>query len=296
VTDGRRVYAYFGSAGLVCCNHDGDVLWVNKELPHDTAYGAASSPILCDDRIIIASESRPGVSEGYGYIAAVDCGTGRILFKRQRSEAIAGRNGVHRTPLLRDIGGKKAILVWGWRDLAAYDSVSGDELWHRGIEDLGSGDAPVVSLVADEKRLYLAGTRKTVALAVDRLGTDQDPTLWERKVAGPDCSTPVLANGLLLMVSDVGKATCLDAQSGNVLWQARLKGTYYPSPVIVGNRVYFCNNKGCTTVATYDRAFEAVGENDLGETTYASLAPVDGMLLARTVGHVYCIKEKGTRR
>ncbi len=296
VTDGKRVYAYFGSAGLVCCNRDGGVLWINKELPHDTAYGVVSSPILCDDRIIIASESRPGDSKGHGYIAAVDCGTGYILFKRERSEVISGLNGIHRTPLLKDIGGKKVILVWGLRDLAAYDSVSGDELWHCGIKNLGGDDAPVVSLVADEKRLYLAGSRKAVALAVDRLGTDQDPTLWEKAIAGPNCSTPVLANGRLMMVSEGGKVVCLDAQRGDVLWQASLKGMYYPSPVVAGNRVYFCNNKGCTTVATYDRGFEAVAENDLRETTYASLAPVDGMLFVRTVGHVYCIKEKGPSR
>jgi hypothetical protein len=101
----------------------------------------------------------------------------------------------------------------------------------------------------------------------------------------------VVTNGLLFAVSDNGTAYCLDAASGKALWSKDLQEQHYASLVAVGNRVYFCSTRGRTTIFACDRTCRVLSRNDLGEQTYASLAPVDGELFIRTRGHLYCLRE-----
>jgi len=152
---------------------------------------------------------------------------------------------------------------------------------------------PVASLVSDDKCLYLAGPRKTMALAMDKLATDDSPVVWEQKTSdGAQCPSPVVKDGLLFAISDVGTAYCLDAKTGEALWRERLRKQHYASPITIGDRVYFCNTSGLTIVVACDREYRKIAENDLGELTYASFAPVDGRLFIRTAESLYCVQEQ----
>ena len=284
VTDGTRVYAYFGTVGFFCTDLSGKVLWTCKELPYETVHGVAVSPVLCDDRIIVLSESRIG-----GHIAALDCKTGNLLWKTDRHKKINPSVGNCRTPLIKEIKGHEVIVVWGDEDVSGYDPLTGQRHWSHYVEGVGD---PVASMVSDDKRLYLAGHRETLALAIDKLGTHENPVVWRRKILGPICSSPVIKNGLLFIVSDSGIAHCLDAESGNTLWRKRLKGKHYSSLVAIGGRIYFCNTRGLTTVVACDKTYQKIPENDLREQTYASFAVVDGKIFIRTKNHLYCVHEQ----
>lgn len=287
VLDENRVYAYFGSAGLVCCDFRGNILWVCKELPFESRYGVATSPVICDGKVIILGESSKLNSPIQSYLAAVDCRTGKVLWKIQRPSP-DNDAGNCRTPFVKEINGRKVIVVWGMWDLAAYDPASGAKVWAHEIENL---TIDVVSCaVSDEQRIYLPGLRKILALAIDKLGTDEDPLVWSRPFKGVNCASPVLANGLLFLVADNGTACCLDARTGEICWRKRFKGRHYPSPIVIGENIYFCSNRGVTTVVSADRTFRKIAVNALKEKIHASFVPVDGKIIIRTMEHLYCIR------
>ena len=283
VVDAERVYAYFGTIGLACADLRGKLLWTCTDLPYETVYGVAVSPVLRGGKLILAAESEAG-----SYVAAVDGATGKPAWKRDMGRP-REKFGIHRTPIILPVAGRDTLLAWGKEELTGYDPSSGAELWRVGVDYVGGDN--IASMVSDDRKLYLAGTQKVLALWVDKLGTAADCLAWRQALPGPNRSSPVLAGDLLFMASDGGRAFCLDAADGTVCWRKRLKGKHYASPVVVGDRVYFFGSEGHATVVARERAFRVLAESDLGELTFASAAPVDGMLFVRTADRLYCLGE-----
>lgn len=286
IIDGNRIYAYFGSPGLMCSDLEGNILWTNTELPFEDIHGVGASPVLSDGLIIIESNMSKAP-----YITALDCKTGKkVCTKKLR--AWKGVHGGYRTPLVKSIDGKKVVLVWGKFDFRAYNVHSGEELWRYPIKH--SDLQMIASIISDGDCLYLPNRRKFRALSLSKLSRGEYPVLWttDMKGKGPNIASPVLCKGMLFMVSDHGDAHCLDAKTGEVLWRERLPGTYMSSLVVVGNFVYLCNISGLTTVLACEASYRKIAENDLSEPIYASPAPVDGQLFIRTTKHLWCIQEQ----
>ncbi len=288
VTDGERVYAWFGTPGLLCVDLDGKWVWRRTDLPFEARHGTSTSPILCGDAAIILSESDVG-----GYLVAVDRESGDELWRTERDEPIHEYAGNCRTPCVMEIGGRRTIVVWGYTDISGYDPATGQRLWRHEVGKQGDMNNPVTSIVSDERHLYLAGPRSTIALARDRLPGDETPIVWETPTMdGAQCASPVLAEGLLFAISDVGSAFCLDVATGEELWVENFSGQTYASPVLVSERVYFTDTAGRTDVVRASPHFEVMATNELDELTHASIAPVDGRFYMRTESRLYCIAEQ----
>jgi len=287
-TDGERIYAYFGTPGIICTDTSGKTLWINKELPFDSRNGVASSPILYLNRLIILSESDAG-----HWLAAFDPASGKILWRSDRGKKTHPISGNCRTPSARSIGGVPAIVVWGYEDVSAYELRSGRELWSYRVGQFGGGVDPVACIGSDSKALYLVGPQRTVALALSRLGRRASPFLWDKKTTeGAQCPSPVIANGLLFDVSDMGRIYCIDTQTGAELWNLPTMSQHYASPVVVGNLVYFTDTKGNTTILEAARKLKVVARNSLGEAAFASVAPVEESLYFRRKEHVWRVGDK----
>jgi len=287
----NRICAYFGSQGLVCLDATGRRLWTCTELPFKSDYGVATSPVLCEGRIVIDSEpstSGPGATLA-GSIAAVDCENGKVLWRKPRPKIQNNLGGNNRTPTVLSIGGTKVVVVWGGEDVTAYEPRTGNEVWSYRVPGAGSGADLVASAIADEATLYLPFQGWIVAVKLSRLGSSQDPLLWKARCPGLNCVSPVVANGLLFAISDQGLLWCVDADTGTIVWKRQLKGTHYCSPIIAGNYVCVCNTEGRSTVLRCDRSAEIVAVNELNDRVVASFAPVDGRFYIRTQKHLYCI-------
>jgi outer membrane protein assembly factor BamB len=286
-TDGKRVYAYFGAPGLLCADIRGRRLWVNRDLPYASREGVASSPLLCQGRVIVLSESDAG-----GYLAAVAGETGRLLWRTPRHKRRHSFAGNCRTPTVLTIAGRPVVIVWGYEDVSGYDPVTGRELWTHAVEEVGTGGNPVASAASDGRHLFLVGPYQAMCLDAERLGGSGSFLLWRQETDdGPQCSTPVVRNGLLFAVSDNGSACCLDARTGKELWRRELEAQHYASVIAIGDRIYFCGTQGRTTVVACHRTFRLLAQNDLKERTFATPAPVDGALYLRTRTHLYCLRE-----
>ncbi len=118
--NGKQVFAFFGSYGMLCYDLDGNLLWEKKMGPFQDEFGAASSPILLDDKIILNEDH-----DLDNFIMAIDQRTGETVWKVPRPEFTRS----YSTPLVLDRNGKKEILIAGSLQLAAYDSATGEKLW-----------------------------------------------------------------------------------------------------------------------------------------------------------------------
>jgi outer membrane protein assembly factor BamB len=135
------------------------------------------------------------------------------------------------------------------------------------------------------------GYKTAFALTLEDLGGSASPVAWEVAVRGPNCVSPLVTQELLFFVSDEGVTSCLEAETGRLLWQQPLPGKYFSSPVVMGDYLYFTNFDGHTTVLQVAGEFHKLGENDLNIESLASPTPVARRLYFRGNEAIFCIQE-----
>src|SRR5262245_52194939 len=118
--DGQRLYVFFGSYGLICYDLDGKQLWERRMGPFQDEYGAGSSPILLDNKIILCQDH-----DIDSFVMAIDGATGKTIWKAARPDAIRS----YSTPTVWTRNGRKELLVAGALELASYDPATGERLW-----------------------------------------------------------------------------------------------------------------------------------------------------------------------
>jgi outer membrane protein assembly factor BamB len=228
VSDGRRVYVFFGRSGVHCLDLDGGKVWHASVGTGHTGWGSGASPVLADGRVIINAsvESRA--------IIALDQLTGREVWR------YGGIRGCWNTPHLVPLPDNRQELVVSLPEkLLALAPATGAELWHcDGIPDQGY---VCPSVVSHEGIVYAIGGRENTALAV-RAGGNGDVTathvLWTAD-KGSNVSSPVFLDGFLYWVHERnGILNCLDARTGDSVFQQRIA----PRPGIV----YCATTSTCT--------------------------------------------------
>ena len=119
-TDGKRVFAFFGSYGLVAYDRQGKPLWEYRAGPFQDEYGAGSSPILADGKVILNQDH-----DIDSFLLAVDAATGKVAWRAPRPNAVRS----YSTPVLWNHDGHPELLVAGALELAGYDLATGKRLW-----------------------------------------------------------------------------------------------------------------------------------------------------------------------
>ena len=119
-TDGQRIISFFGSGGLFCYDPDGNLLWRRRMGPFKNGFGAASSPIIIDDRVVLNQDH-----DIDSFLMVLDKRSGKTLWKTRRPEFPRGFS----TPVVLEINGRKQIVVSGTLRIVAYDLDTGKEVW-----------------------------------------------------------------------------------------------------------------------------------------------------------------------
>lgn len=119
-SNGKQVFVFFGSYGLLCYDREGQLLWDKPMGPFQDEFGAASSPILVDDKVVLNEDH-----DIDSFITAIDQRTGETVWKVAREEATRS----YSSPLILERDGKKQILIAGSLQLSAYDPATGEKLW-----------------------------------------------------------------------------------------------------------------------------------------------------------------------
>jgi outer membrane protein assembly factor BamB len=284
VTDGKLVFALFGTGQIVALDPDGSVAWqrhLGKEYaPFDVQWGHGSSPVVYNDMLILLCD-HPSSS----YLLALDARSGKERWKADRGK---GRSS-YSTPLI--VPGKSGdeVIVNSSERLDAYDPRTGAHLWH-------TGDAnrfPVPSAVFHDGVIYTSrGYRSGPYMAIrpgGRGDVSSTHVVWTVPTGAPYVSSLLHYQGIVYMANDVGVLTAVDAKTGERVWQQRVDGVFSASPVGGGGHVYFVSENGDTVVVKAGRAPEIVARNAIAERALASPAISNGRLFLRTDDHLFAI-------
>lgn len=126
-----------------------------------------------------------------------------------------------------------------------------------------------------------------------RPGRGKEPEVaWSTKKGAPGTPSPLLVGDEIYFVDDRGIATCADATTGKTHWVERLGGNYSASPVFAGGHIYFQNEDGGTVVVAPGKEFQSVARNSLPGRTLASYAVADSSIFLRTDTHLYRLKQQ----
>jgi outer membrane protein assembly factor BamB len=295
VTDGERVIASMGSAGMVCYDFTGKELWRYDlgKLYH--IWGNASSPVLYGDLAILWCG--PGERQ---FLLAVDKKTGAKVWEHTEPGGSAGTGknagswvGSWSTPTIARIGAHDELILNVPHKVKGFDPKTGQELWH--CDGLGPlvYTTPVVS--PDGIVVAMSGFYGP-ALAV-RAGGKGDVTrthrLWVHTKRNPQrIGSAVIVGKHAYMMSEPGSAHCFEIETGKDLWDSkRLADTTWGSMVLSGDRIYLVTNSGEGFVLKAAPKLEVLERNKLGERVLASVAVSDGELFIRSYRHLWCIAE-----
>ena len=295
-TDGERVYASFGSRGMVAVDFDGNVVWHRDLGPINNYHGPAGSPLLYGDTVIIyqdhgATLGRGGignVATNGAFVIALDTRTGETRWRTERSASVGWGS-----PIAIDVGDHHELIVSSQRQVQSYDPISGEELWRCGGNLFEVIPTPVVG----HGLVFCTSGRAGPTLAIrpgGRGDVTQTHVEWQTTRGSPFVPSPVLYGDYLYTLNDMSSIiTCLNAKTGETVWQERLgrpsRESISSSPVIVDDKLFVTKDDGETFVLRTGPEFELLHTNDIGARTLASPALVDGTWYIRTTSELIAI-------
>lgn len=348
VTDGQRVWVFFGDFGLLCYSADGEELWRHPLGPFDNIYGMGASPILAAGNVVLVIDQQQG-----SHVLAVDAGSGELAWRTERPAARSG----HSTPVLhRPEGGELQIVVPGSFFLTSYSAETGERLWwvsglsfemtstpaigdgilfingyamplneegrHVRLEPFpeivaaydGDGDGMISEEEAPEGLVrnvfsyfdlasdglldqgdwtYFQSALDTrnniLAVELPEAGLRGDLTAshvrwtYHRKI--PQLPSPIVDDGVLLMVDDSGITTTLRSATGELIEQGRLDGaadSYYASPIVADGKFYLLSRSGKLVVLPNDGSLTPLAVSDLDDLATATPAIDETTMYLRT--------------
>jgi len=284
VTDGKLVYAYFGSEGLFTYDFEGRLKWSWKTGGIASfGVGVGTSPVLYEKLVILQCDEDNGEKS---FLIALDRKSGREVWRTRRSVEVSWA-----TPILVTSGGRRELVTAGTEAIIGYDPASGRELWR--TKGLDSNAVP--SPVAGKDVVVLSAgypTKVAVALRPGGSGDATSRVLWRYDKGTAYVPSPILVDGLLYLVTDKGLVTCLDAETGKVHYEGGRPpsgSSFMASPVAVAGHLLMSSLDGDTIVLKTGTAHEIVRANPLGEPIAASPAVAGGRIYIRGEHHLFAI-------
>ena len=166
--------------------------------------------------------------------------------------------------------------------MCAYDAKTGAEVWK---VKYGAGYSVIPKPVYGNGLVYVcSGYDRPSLLAIRPDGkgdVTESHTAWKIDKGVPNSASLLLIDKQLYMISDAGVATCLDAETGDVIWTQRVGGNFSSSPIYADGHIFLLDEKGETTILKPGRSYEEVAKNSINEKTQASYAIGDGALFIR---------------
>jgi len=288
VTDGKLLWASFGSRGVHCYDLDGHHKWSRDlgRMRAKMAFGEGSSPALIGDALIVVMDH-----EDQSRIHALDKTTGQTLWQKDRDEMTSWA-----TPLGVEVGGRLQAIVNANSFVRAYDVRTGEVIW----QCSGQTQNVIPSPVTGFGLVFCTSGFRGSALQAIELGrtgdlTGTDAIRWQVNEATPYVPSPLLYGDKLYVCSGNNAiVSCYQAQTGAAHFtQQRLSGvgSIYASPVGAAGRVYFVGRKGTTQVIPYTGKFEILATNVLDDEIDASPAVVGDRIFLKGRKNLYCIGE-----
>ncbi len=290
-TDGKRLVVLVSEPGahtVFALDMDGKKLWERKFETIISNHGGGVSPIFHGDKVVLA-----GDEENQSFLAALDADSGNVLWKTDRTNVKTAFS----TPCrFVDPSGTEGLLFNSMaHGITFVDPSTGKTLW----EQSGLFDKRTVSscLVADGLLIGTCGSGQggnyLVAVKPGHVTKGASPILaYKLRRSIPYVPTSVARDGLLFLWGDAGIVTCVRAKSGDLVWQERVEGRFFGSPVWVEGRLFCISTTGKVMVVSAAEKFKRIAVNDLGEASNATPALGADRMYLRTLGHLVSLGGK----
>lgn len=288
ITDGKMVYAFFGSRGIYALDLKGNVVWEKTfgKMRMRLAFGEGVPTVLDGDRLLLNFDQEDG-----SYLLVLDKTTGKEIWKVERQEASSWS-----PPSVVTVGGRKQIVVAASNKVRAYDYLTGKVIWE--CAGLGSNVIPA-PVFHNNTVIVMSGHREPNRMAI-KLGRDGDLTgtdavVWSNTKGNSYTPSPVLHDGKLYFVTDNGILSAINATTGELYYQERLPGTYSlkASLVAANGNLYVSTEQGDVLVVKMGEKFEVVATNKMTDEFFiATPAIADGEMYLRGKNTLYLIRQK----
>ncbi|WP_233207047.1 MULTISPECIES: PQQ-binding-like beta-propeller repeat protein [Pirellulaceae] len=301
VTDGERIYAYFGMNGVFCLDMDGNILW-QKDLgiyEMRAGWGTASSPTILDNRLFVQVDNQQ-----QSFLVALEATTGEEIWRVNRDESSQ-----YSSPFIWKNSLRNELIVGG-TTYRSYDPSTGRLLWKI---DMNKGRSSATPLAVGD-RLYIGnelrnrggdddGGGRLYAIKPGGIGDITPPddqmssefVQWRMDESGIQMASPTYLDGnLYFFERRLGIVRCVDAESGRLEYKRRVgrAPAFWASPWSDGEHVYAMDSNGNTHVISAGDELRVVSVNVLDQQAWGTPALADGRIYLRTVEHLYCIANK----
>jgi outer membrane protein assembly factor BamB len=293
VTDGRYLYASFGSRGIYCYDLNGKLIWekdLGVQMRMRNQFGEGVAPALHGNLLI-----HPFDQQSDSFVVALDKRNGKEVWRVSRDEISAWS-----TPLMADVKGKKQVVISATNKVRAYDPGNGKLIWE--CAGLGSNVIPHPAQHNDTV-LVMSGHRdpKLMAIRLGREGdlTGSDAVLWNHTRGTSYTASPVLHDNKFYALTDNGMLSCFNATTGEPYYhQQRMPqpDNFKASPVAAGGNLYLASESGVVSVIKMGEKFEIVATNTLTDHMFvASPVVAEGELFLRSKTHLFCVSDGKTK-
>jgi outer membrane protein assembly factor BamB len=271
-TDGKRVFAIFANGDVICFDFNGERIWAKNLGVPDNHYGHSSSLITWKNLLYIQNDNNKTRN-----LLALSTTSGDVVWNTTRPGRISWAS-----PIMVSNNGNMELILNNDPYMAAYDALSGKEIWKYECLTGEIGASPA----------YANGIAfATNAYAKLSAVKDENPPkqLWENSDYLPDASSPVAWKDLLFVATSSGEVACHDVKDGTVLWIQEFDIGFYASPVIADGKLYVIDRQGTMHIMKADKTYKLVGQPKIGEKTDCTPAFANGQIFIRTKKNLYCI-------
>lgn len=293
VTDGDKVWFFFGTYGLYCLDKNGSIQWTKElgTMKSKHGHGEGASPVLSQNTIAINWDH-----EGQSFVMAIDKNTGKTLWKKDREEVTSWSS-----PIVVEHIGKRLLIVPGTQRIRAYDLSDGEVVWQCG----GMSQNIVASPVFENGMVFVGSSyekRQMLGIKLDGATGDITSTknvVWSRTARTPYVPSLLLVNGHLYFLRHYqGVLTRLKAATGEELtgpFRVGRMNEIYASPVSAAGRIYITDRSGMTAVMSTDDEPKTLAFNRLNDRFSASAAIAGKQMFLRGENYIYCLEENSKK-
>jgi outer membrane protein assembly factor BamB len=289
VTDGKYVYAFFGSRGMYCYDFKGTLVWQKDfgvQLRMRMAFGEGMAPVLAGTKLILVFDH-----EGDSFMVVLDKATGKEIWRASRAEKTNWA-----APLVVTFKGRTEVIVAGSAKVRSYDLDTGKPIWE--CAGLGANTIPQ-PVTQDDMVFVMTGYRNPMLMAI-RLGregdlTGTDAVVWSQTKGNSYTPSPVIFENKLYVLTDTGMVSCYNARSGEPYYhQVRLPKAYSfkSSPVGANGRLYLASENDDVIVLRMGEKFEVLATNTMPDQMFiATPAITGGEIFLRSKTTLFCISK-----
>ena len=287
--DDERVYVAWATPNeyvvLALSQQDGSDVWRRDLGPFVSQHGFGASPIVWKDLVIVANDQ-----DKASFVTALDGRTGQPRWQAKRRTAKASFS----TPCIyQPEGGKPQLILSSWaHGLTSLDPETGKLIWELPVfhENRIVGSPMIAAgLIFAAAGVGGAGREMVAVQPGDPDRGVEAKVAYNVQGSLPYVPTPVAKGNLLFLWHDNGVVACIDAPTGKRLWQQRVGGDFFGSPVRVGERLYCISRKGEMVVLAAADKYQLLARIPLGEASHATPAVSDGVMYLRTVSHLMAL-------